>query len=59
MFLLPPVGIAMLVPGIGQAHMSAMKLITHFACIEVAIRDTQPGRIEVNRKGKVIDQKAE
>ena len=48
----PPVAISMLVPGLGKAHADVMKKITHMACIEVAIRDTQPGRITINKKGR-------
>jgi choline dehydrogenase-like flavoprotein len=53
----PPVAIAMLVPGFGAAHLRTMKRITHMACIEVAVRDTHPGRIRVGRKGEVIVDK--
>jgi hypothetical protein len=54
----PPVGIAMLLPGIDQKHLKRMKEITHMACIEVAIRDQNPGTIKVNSKGKVIIKKS-
>jgi choline dehydrogenase-like flavoprotein len=54
----PPVAVAMLVPGFGAAHMRRMKQITHFACIEVAVRDTNPGRIRVTSSGgAVIDKR--
>ena len=53
----PPVAIAMLVPGFGAAHMRRMKQITHFACIEVAVRDTNPGRIRVNSRGTAVVEK--
>lgn len=48
-----PAAIAMLVPGFGHRHHQAMERLSHFACIEVCTRDTQPGRIKVNRKGNV------
>lgn len=52
----PPVAISMLIPGYGKKHASKMKQITKMACIEVAIRDTNPGQIFV-RHGKVIIKK--
>lgn len=53
----PPVAIAMLVPGFGAPHLGRMKSITHMACIEVAVRDTNPGRVRVGRGGKLIVEK--
>lgn len=53
----PPVAISMLVPGKGPGHLSKMKEITKIACIEVAVRDTNPGTISVNRKGRAQIQK--
>jgi len=53
----PPVAIAMLVPGFGAAHQRRMRQITHLACIEVAVRDTNPGHIRVNSKGYPVVQK--
>lgn len=47
----PPVAIAMLLPGIGEEHLSNMKKISNMACIEVAIRDTNPGRITTKKNG--------
>jgi len=52
-----PSAIAMLVSGFGNAHHRFMEKLSHFACIEVCTRDTQPGRIKVNRKGKLIIHK--
>jgi choline dehydrogenase-like flavoprotein len=49
----PPVGIAMLLPGIGKVHQERMKRITHMACIEVAIRDQNPGHITVTSDGNL------
>ena len=54
----PPVSIAMLIPGFGPKHLEQMRQISHFGCIEVAIRDTEPGRITVNSKGKIIISKS-
>jgi choline dehydrogenase-like flavoprotein len=53
----PPVAISMLVPGLGKKHLSTMKKIAHMACIEVAVRDTAPGLIKVDGKGKAIVHK--
>jgi choline dehydrogenase-like flavoprotein len=53
----PPVGVAMLVPGFGRAHQDRMKKITHMACIEVAVRDTNPGRVKVGKNGVPVIEK--
>jgi choline dehydrogenase-like flavoprotein len=53
----PPVALAMLVPGFGRAHQQRMKQVTHFACIEVAVRDTNPGRIRLGRGGHLRIEK--
>jgi len=53
----PPVAIGMLIPGFGRLHQDRMKSITHMACIEVAVRDTNPGRIAVGAKGQTIVDK--
>jgi choline dehydrogenase-like flavoprotein len=53
----PPVAVAMLIPGFGVEHMRRMKQITHFACIEVAVRDTNPGRIRVSSRGTALIEK--
>jgi choline dehydrogenase-like flavoprotein len=53
----PPVAVAMLLPGFGAGHMRRMKQITHFACIEVAVRDTNPGRIRVGSRGNAVVEK--
>jgi choline dehydrogenase-like flavoprotein len=53
----PPVAVAMLVPGFGAAHLRRMRQITHFACIEVAVRDTNPGRIRLGSRGLAVIDK--
>lgn len=53
----PPVAISMLLPGLGQKHQNKMKKLGHMACIEVAVRDTNPGIITVNSSGKAIVKK--
>ncbi len=52
-----PSAIAMLVSGFGRSHHRFMEKLSHFACIETCTRDTHPGRIKLNRKGKVIIHK--
>jgi len=54
-----PEGISLLVPGFGKQHQQAMEKLSHFACIEVCTRDTNPGRIKVNRKGKALIRKVQ
>jgi choline dehydrogenase-like flavoprotein len=53
----PPVSIAMLLPGVGRNHMDLMRKITRYACIEVAVRDTHPGRIRL-AGGRTIVEKS-
>ncbi len=48
----PPVAIAMLLEGLAAKHLKRMKMITHMACVEVAIRDSNPGEIRMLRPGK-------
>lgn len=50
----PPVAISMLLPGIGSSHQIKMKKITQMACIEVAVRDTNPGEIRVGKNNKTV-----
>lgn len=54
----PPAALAMLVPGFGREHQRRMKQTSHFACIEVAVRDTNPGRIRLNRGGSLVIEKS-
>lgn len=52
-----PEGIALLLPGFGKKHQQYMEKLPHFACIEVCTRDTNPGRVCISRKGKVLIRK--
>ncbi|HPU14073.1 MAG TPA: GMC family oxidoreductase [Aeromicrobium sp.] len=52
-----PSSIALLIPGFGLEHQQMMKKYAHLACVEVCVRDTNPGRIKVNRKGQTIIEK--
>jgi choline dehydrogenase-like flavoprotein len=54
-----PSALALLVAGFGRSHHRIMERLSHFACIEVCTRDTQPGRITVNRKGKAVIVKSQ
>jgi len=54
-----PEGIALLVPGFGRIHHEYMEKLPHFACIEVCTRDTNPGQIKVNPKGKALIRKVQ
>ncbi len=47
----PPAAIAMLLRGMGASHRELMEKLPHMACVEVAVRDTEPGRVEVDRRG--------
>ena len=49
----PPVGLAMLLPGMGKKHMMSMKKLRHYACVEVAVRDQIPGEIKLTSSGRV------
>ena len=54
----PPIGTAMLLPGIGRDHMAAMKKYRYMASIEVAIRDEPAGRVTLSSSGKLnLDKK--
>ncbi len=53
----PPVAIALQVPGFGAAHQRFMRDITHLACVEVVVRDTNPGRIRLGKTGRTVVDK--
>lgn len=52
-----PSSIALLVPAFGAEHMKVMKQYERLGCIEVCVRDTNPGSITVDRKGKPVIRK--
>lgn len=52
-----PSSIAMLMPGYGRAHMARMRSMPHFGCIEVCVRDTNPGRIRLGKGGATVVDK--
>jgi choline dehydrogenase-like flavoprotein len=54
----PPAGVAMLIRGMGARHREIMEKLPYMACVEVAIRDTEPGRIEVGKRGAVTIHKS-
>lgn len=49
----PPVAISMLIPGGGATHQQLMGKMDQMACIEVAIRDSNPGRIGLRSDGRL------
>ncbi len=53
-----PVAIAMLLPNFGEKHHRLMRKMNHMACIEVAVRDTKPGRITIKKNGRPVIQKS-
>jgi len=53
----PPVAISMLLPQMGKEHLHLMEKYTNMACIEVCVRDTNPGTIKATKAGKPIIQK--
>lgn len=53
----PPIGTALLLPGQGREHQTRMRQLRHYACIEVAVRDTSPGRIQLDRAGRIAIDK--
>jgi len=53
----PPGATAMLLPGFGESHQRLMEKMDHFACIEVAVRDTEPGTIRMRGSHIVIEKK--
>ncbi len=52
-----PASIALLVPGYGAQHSEVMTDFENLGCIEVCVRDTNPGRISVNRHGDPVIKK--
>jgi choline dehydrogenase-like flavoprotein len=53
-----PAGIAMLLRGTGASHRELMEQLPYMACVEVAVRDTEPGRVTVDRKGNAAVHKS-
>ncbi len=52
-----PVAVAMLRPGYGFEHQNFMKRYRNMACIEVSVRDQDPGSIRLNNKGRLVIKK--
>lgn len=53
----PPIGVAMLLPGFGKAHHALMRKYRSMGCIEVAVRDTTPGELSLDRWGRLLIRK--
>jgi choline dehydrogenase-like flavoprotein len=49
----PPIGVALLLPGFGQRHHALMKRYRSMGCMEVAVRDTTPGELVLDRSGRL------
>ncbi|MHA2105563.1 MAG: GMC oxidoreductase [Candidatus Hodarchaeales archaeon] len=52
-----PIGIAMLYPEIGKKHQEWMRKYQYLMCMEVAVRDIGKGRLDVDKKGKLVIRK--
>lgn len=48
-----PIAISLLKPGYGFAHQRFMQQYRHMACIEVAVRDQDPGQLRLSNKGRL------
>lgn len=53
----PPASIAMLIPGFGKDHQAWMRRFKELACMEVAIQDKNPGKLELQEDGTFKIQK--
>lgn len=53
----PPIGTAMLMPGMGRDHMRLMSQYRHMASMEVALRDEPSGRIVIESNDKLRIEK--
>jgi choline dehydrogenase-like flavoprotein len=49
----PPIGVALLLPGFGPRHHALMKRYRSMGCMEVAVRDTTPGELVLDRSGRL------
>ncbi len=52
-----PVSISMLIPNSGKLHQNYMKKIRNMACIEVAVRDENVGKIKIANNGRLVIEK--
>lgn len=52
-----PIAVALLKPGYGFDHQQYMRRYRNMACIEVAVRDQDPGTIRVNNQGRLVIDK--
>lgn len=53
----PPTALSMLLPFWGKKHLEMMKKIGHMACIEVALRDSCPGKVSLSWSGRPVIKK--
>lgn len=54
----PPIGTAMLMPGLGASHQRLMRKYRHYASMEVAVRDEPKGHIKLGLGDKIKINKA-
>lgn len=52
-----PASLSMLIPGWGVDHLRRMANVNHYGCIEVCIRDQNPGKITVDKHGFAVVRK--
>lgn len=52
-----PIAVAMLKDGFGADHHKFMRRYRNMACIEVSVRDEEPGTISINNSGKLVVNK--
>lgn len=52
-----PAAMAVFSPGIGEAHQQHMGRYRYMGCIEVAVRDQDPGTIRLDNSGRLVVQK--
>lgn len=50
----PPIALAMLLPDRGRGHQETMTQLSKMACIEVAVRDSGAGEINIAKNGKPL-----
>ncbi|MCC7441199.1 MAG: GMC family oxidoreductase [Bdellovibrionales bacterium] len=53
----PPIGTAMLLPGLGRAHLERMKKYRYLASMEIAVRDEAVGSLSLMKDGRVAVSK--
>lgn len=52
-----PASIALLMPGFAGKHRRIMDQFENLGCVEVCVRDTEPGQIKISRSGQPVIKK--